>query len=336
MTTLSRRLMAPILVALVVMGVATACEPAPPHTWIPEVGEVRGGATGVRYVDEIFTDVTTTSNIVWGSAPDRAGDAVSLKLDLYQPTGDTVTHRPVLVLAHSGGFKVGSKTNAVSVDLAKRFARKGYVVVSIDYRLLALVDCGTLGGLVSDASGCKYAAMAATSDAQAAVRWVRANAGTYGIDPTRVAIMGDSAGALISILTGILPDVADNPTDPQSVEIMYGAPLNSGNPGYSSKVQAWASISGGLPPTETPGLGERLAAAITPPTPGYLFAATQDNQTPYQWSVDLRDQLVIAGAQVAFQSVVGGHVPYTTYKELFNEQTARFFYFFMYLPGAEH
>ena len=335
MRAISRKMLAPVLAALVIMGVATACEPYV-HTFIADVGEVRDPAgPPVRYVDEVFTGVTVTSNITWGQAPNRAGAPVSLALDLYEPSGDPVARRPALVVAHSGGFKVGSKTNAVSVDLANRFARKGYVVISIDYRMLALVDCGTLGGAISDASGCKYAAMAATSDAQAAVRWLRANADAYRIDPTRIAMMGDSAGALMSILNGMLADTPGNPDDPAAIEAMAGAPENTGNPGYSSEIQAWSSISGGLPPTETPTLGAKLAATATPTAPGYLFAATQDSQTPYQWSVDVRDVLVSIGRTVAFKSVVGGHVPYSTYKALFNEQTTRFFYLFLNLPAAE-
>ncbi len=339
MTKLIRRVLLPVLAVLVVMGAASACEPYV-HTYFTEVGEVRDLANGpVRYADEVFSGVDVTSNIVWGSAPDRNGAPVSLGLDLYEPAGDTVEHRPALVVVHSGGFKVGSKTNGVSVDLANRFARKGYVVISINYRLLAFTDCGSLGGLISDASGCKYATMAATSDGQAAVRWLRANADTYGIDSNRIAMMGDSAGALMSILAGMLADVPGS-SEPEAVAIRFGAPENTGNPGYSSAVQAWASISGGLPPTETVGLGDKLATAAAVPgatatAPGLLFAATQDNQTPYDWSVDVRDQLVIAGAIVGFQPVVGGHVPYSTYKNLFNEQTTRFLWVCLNLPAAE-
>jgi len=334
MIKLARRVVLPVLAVLVVMGAASACQPYV-HTYIPDLGEVRDPvAAPVRYADEVFAGTNVTSNIRWGEAPNRSGAPVPLDLDLYEPAGDTVERRPALVVAHSGGFKVGTKTNAVSVNLADRFARKGYVVISINYRRLALTDCGTLGGLISDASGCKYAAMAATSDGQAAVRWLRANADTYGVDPTRIAMMGDSAGALMSILAGMLADVPGS-TDPANVAVMFGAPENTGNPGYSSEVQAWASISGGLPPTETDGLGARLAAAPTPTAPGYLFAATADNQTPHAWSVDVRDELVSAGFVVAFQSVVGGHVPYSTYGNQFNEQTTRFFYVFLNLPAAE-
>ena len=325
-----------LLATVALLGGATACEPDPdpgPKTFLPDIPAPNGDAP-LRYRDAVFSTVTKTSNIVWGSAPDRSGNPVELKLDMYAPTGDTATSRPVVVLAHSGGCKIGSKTNAVSVDLANRFAKKGYVAISIDYRLLAIQDCGTLGGLISDASGCRYATMAATSDGQAAVRWVRANAATYGMDPTRVAMMGDSAGALMSTLTAMLADVPTDFNDPKSIEIMAGAPVNVGNLGYPSNVQAWSSISGGLPPTDTPGLGDRLKVAITPPSPGYIFSSPTDNQTPYQWSVDVRDQLVIARRLVAFKEVTGGHVPYTTHKELFNSQTSNLFYYVMNLAAA--
>lgn len=94
MVRLSRKVLAPILGALLLLGVASACEPSGP-TFIPEVGEVRDPATApVRYADEVFSSVTRTNNIAWGSAPDRDGNAVPLGLDLYQPAGDTVASRP--------------------------------------------------------------------------------------------------------------------------------------------------------------------------------------------------------------------------------------------------
>lgn len=330
----SRRWLVTALVATTALLASTACKPDPdpgPKNHLPNV-PAPAGEGPLRYRDELFPTITRTNNIEWGSAPDRAGNPVTLRLDMYQPAGDTAARRPVVVVAHSGGFYTGSRTNGTSVDLATRFAKKGYVAVSISYRLLANVNCGSLGGLISDASGCRYATMAATSDAQAAVRWVRANADAYGFDPGRVAIMGDSAGALMSLLTGILADV---PGTPEAEEIMGGAAENTGNPSYSSEVQAWSSISGGLPPTETVGLAAKMKSAPTPPSPGYLFASPTDNQTPYAWSVDVRDQLVEARRWVAFAEVTGGHVPYSTHKELFNEQTANLFYHFMFLSSAD-
>ena len=114
------------------------------------------------------------------------------------------------------------------VDLANTFAKLGYVSASINYRLLATSPCS--GSNVS--ANCITAAMAAQHDAQAAVRWFRANASTYGIDPTRIGIGGSSAGAVTAIEVGIN---SDDPGD-------------SGNPGFSSKVGGFMSLSGGIPP----------------------------------------------------------------------------------------
>ena len=333
-----------VLAALaLLLSLSTACDRlAGPDTYFTNFDAPTGGAP-LRYRDAVFPGYTVTSNVAWSTAPDLADDPVALSLDVYQPTGDTAVQRPALIVAHSGGFYTHTKTDHVSVDTAKFYASLGYVVFSINYRLLAKVDCGSLQGMITDISGCKVAAMAATSDGQAAVRWVRANAAGYRIDPNRIAMSGDSAGAIMSILAGMLPDVADNPTDPLSIQTMVGAPLNSSNPTQSSKIQAWMSISGGLPPTETmatettPRLADRLAAAVTLPAPGYLFSGTNDNQVPYSWAEATRDELVHIHRIVGWGSLQGaGHVPWTTtYKNLMLSQSSNFFYLTMSLANAD-
>lgn len=331
----------PVVAALaalaLLLSLSTACDRlAGPDSYFTNFDAPTGGAP-LRYRDAVFPAITVTSNIPWSSAPDIAGNPVALTLDLYQPTGDPAVQRPALIVAHSGGFYTHTKTDHVSVDTANFYASLGYVVISINYRLLAKVDCGSLQGMITDISGCKVAAMAATSDGQAAVRWVRANAATYRIDPNRIAMSGDSAGAIMSILAGMLPDVADNPTEPVSIDTMVGAPLNSSNPEQSSKIQAWMSISGGLPPTETPGLSDKLAAAVTLPAPGYLFSGTNDMQVPYSWAEATRDELVKIHRVVGWGSLAGaGHVPWTaTYKNLMLSQSSNFFYLTMSLANAD-
>lgn len=320
--------------AVALLGaVSVACEPGLGYfTSLPRPTV----ATPVRYLDPVFPSITTTSNIVWGAAPDLAGNPVSLSLDMYQPAGDTAAQRPALVVAHSGGFFTHTKTDGVSVDFAKYFASLGYVVISINYRLLAKVDCGSLRGLISDASGCKIAAMAATLDGQAAVRWLRVNAATYRIDPNRIVMSGDSAGALMSNIAGILPEMPNNPTDPAIAPDLAGVPLNNANLDQSSQIQAWVAISGGLPPTSTPGLGAKLLASGFPVAPGYLFSGTADNEVPYAWAEATRDELVKAHAVVGFSSLQGaGHVPYAQYGTLFKTQSAYFFYDIMQLGSAD-
>ncbi len=99
---------------------------------------------------------------------------------------------------HGGGFTAGDK--ASGAGKANYFARLGYVVVSINYRLLSPDGCG---GDREPPPICTQAVMAAQHDAQAAVRWLRANAATYRIDTDRIAVGGASAGAVTSLAGGL-------------------------------------------------------------------------------------------------------------------------------------
>ncbi|MEY2468507.1 MAG: hypothetical protein QOF21_1205, partial [Actinomycetota bacterium] len=82
---------------LVTFLTVLALPPAPAHA-------------AVRYLDEVFTSVTSTSNIVYGQAVNAEGQLQTLHLDLYQPTGDTEQKRPVFVWAHGGFFTQGDKS----------------------------------------------------------------------------------------------------------------------------------------------------------------------------------------------------------------------------------
>ena len=165
-----------------------------------------------RYLEEVFGAVTTTSGLQYGEAPDEAGVPERLLLDLYQPEGDELARRPAIVWVHGGGFSGG--TRAGEADNAVSFAKRGYVTVSISYRLRS----GDIGQAIADAQ----------HDAQAAVRWLRSNAEELRIDPDRIAIGGTSAGAITALMVG------NHAEDPGT----------SGNPGFRSDVQAAVSISG--------------------------------------------------------------------------------------------
>lgn len=292
----SRRLGA-VLAALVAVAVFAGC------TVVPRPA----GDGTVRYRDQVFSNVTTTSNLRYGSAPDNNGNPVNLTLDLYRPSPDTQTKRPALVWVHGGSFTGGDKTNIVPVDVANTFAKKGYVVVSINYRLLAPPTC--VANPVQ--AGCFIAAIEAQHDAQAAVRWLRNNAGTYGIDPARIAIGGESAGAITATLVGLRPDEVGT----------------SGNPGPSSKVSGFVSVSGGLP-------GGVFASSIA--SPGLLFHGTADRTVSPQWSVDTFAALLHAGVLAFLEQQVGaGHVPWAQYRSLYLEQADYFLYFVLDLAHAQ-
>jgi len=83
------------------------------------------GAEPLRYRDALFANVTRTDGLSYGSAPDLQGNPVDLKLDLYQPQGDTVSRRPAVIWIHGGGFCCGNRTSPPLVSLANAYARRG-------------------------------------------------------------------------------------------------------------------------------------------------------------------------------------------------------------------
>ena len=87
-----------------------------------------------RFSYEIFNS-TITSDVTYGSAYNVNGQTQSLELDIYQPQGDTAAVRPLLIMAHGGSFIGGSKTGTDVVFICQKFAKMGYVVASIEYRL---------------------------------------------------------------------------------------------------------------------------------------------------------------------------------------------------------
>lgn len=264
------------------------------------------GEGTLRYRDQVFTDVRVASNLKYGSAPDLQGNPVALRLDLYRPAGDTQTGRPALVWVHGGGFTGGSKTNTVPVDVARSFARLGYVVVSIDYRLLAP------GGCVADRSqpACLTAALEAQHDAQAAVRWLRANASAYGVDPTRIGVGGESAGGITATLVGLHSEDTGS----------------SGNPSFPSTVGGFVSVAGGLPDGLFASPGDAF---------GLLFHGTADNVVSPSWSVATAAKLLQAGGPAWLQQQEGaGHVPWGQYRTLYLEQANYFLYLALDLANA--
>lgn len=260
------------------------------------------GAAEQRYLDESFA-VKVKRDLTYGNA---GGE--ELRLDLYRPKGDDVRKRPAVIWVHGGGFAGGDKAEGPSPQLARHFARLGYVTASINYRLLAPGGCSGASGVTPE---CFTAAIEATHDAQAAVRYLRANRERFRVDPKRIGIGGESAGAIVSCGVGVLED------DP-------GA---SGNPGPSSAVQAFVSISGGLP-------GGLFVDADS--APGLLVASTGDPLVPYEWSVQTFDALRANGVLAKLTTFEGDeHVPFESHRDLIERQSERRLYHWMGVAGAQ-
>jgi acetyl esterase/lipase len=144
--------------------------------------------------------VEVTRNVTYGKVGER-----ELQLDLYQPKGLAVPV-PGIVIIHGGGWGAGARQmlHYYGVKLAER----GYVAANISYRLTGEAPYP-----------------AAVQDAKCAVRWMRANAAKYKVDPNKLAVLGGSAGGHLAMMVGYSSDVPKLEGD-------------GGHKGVSSRVQA--------------------------------------------------------------------------------------------------
>jgi pectinesterase len=151
--------------------------------------------------------VEDKKDIVYAQIGERA-----LKLDAFYPKEKSTNARPAVIIIYGGGWRTGDKNQ--HHNLAQRLADLGYVCFLPEYRL---------------STEALYPA--AVHDLKAAIRWVRANAKTYGVDTNKVATLGFSAGGQLSALLGSTAHLPD----------FEGT---EGSQNHSSKVNAVIDIDG--------------------------------------------------------------------------------------------
>ena len=198
-------------------------------------------ATG-RYASDTFTNVNVTSNVAYGSNVKANGSAQTLMMDIYQPTGDLETNRPLIIWAHGGSFISGSSTNGDVVALSQAFAKKGYVCVSINYRL---------GLTPFDSIGSVRAVLRAVQDMKASVRYFykdKLTTNTYKVDTNNIFVGGSSAGAITALHLAYLDKTCEINyyITPSSLVALGGMEGYSGNQCYSSKVKGVINLCGAL------------------------------------------------------------------------------------------
>jgi len=137
--------------------------------------------------------VITTSGIQYRTVSDYKGVSTSLAFDLYRRSSNPAVLQPVVILIHGGGYNASSadRTQSYIVSLAYELAARGFQALAIDYRLRATADRTT------DATQLP-ALRDAAADALEAVKFVRANAATYGWDPNAIFVLGGSAGGRVA------------------------------------------------------------------------------------------------------------------------------------------
>jgi acetyl esterase/lipase len=143
------------------------------------------GPSGAHAADakiEVPDDVIFEADIEYANP-----DGERLELDLARPKTRQGS-APAVVCIHGGGFRAGNREHHDRLCIL--LAQRGYVAATVTYRLAP-----------------KYQFPAAVHDVKAAVRWLRANASRYGIDPDRIGATGDSAGGHLALFLGLTGDV---------------------------------------------------------------------------------------------------------------------------------
>lgn len=164
-------------------------------------------------------DIILEKGITYG----KGGDT-DLKLDLARPEGEGPF--PAIVFIHGGGWYGGNR--AGYLGQIQEAAKRGYVAATISYRLMKF-DIKK-----KETTTATPIFPAQIHDAKTAIRWLRANANKYHVDPNRIGVTGGSAGGHLSLLVG-LTDKDDK---------LEG---EGGSPQQSSRVQAVVNVFG---PTE--------------------------------------------------------------------------------------
>jgi acetyl esterase len=228
------------------------------------------------------------------------------------------TMNPAIVFFHGGGWAYGKPSEFYTTCI--RYAKKGFVTFSIQYRLSITED-----GIVPDPD---ITPVECVKDARSAMRWVRENAATFHIDPNKTIAAGQSAGGQMALGTAMFDDI-NEPSDNLAISpvpnalLLFSSNLNT--------IEAWCEWL----------LGERRGEiwSISPYhnlrpglPPAIEFHGTEDCQVPFYILNLFKEKTLSLGNY--FESVVyegrghylgEGNNKYSTYyDEEVLEQTDKF------------
>ncbi|MCU0439876.1 MAG: carboxylesterase family protein [Raineya sp.] len=243
-----------------------------------------------RYRQEVFSSSQVTTGVVFSTniptvrttslfgnqianEESYGQRTVTLRMDIYRPSGDTLTKRPVIIFAFGGGFVNGSRTEASMIQLCQAFARRGFVTATIDYRL---------GMNISNEELSKRAVYRALQDGRSAVRFFRRNAAAYGVDPNQIYLSGHSAGSFLAYQAVYLDKDSERPASTRNYlgrADLGGLDAIGDNKTYANGalvdgkangVMGFAGAIGNLTDIEGPA-----------DVPGVYFHSSDDNVVPF-------------------------------------------------------
>lgn len=232
-------------------------------------------ANAQRYLTEQFSSVDVQSNVVYGqnfSVLTGTPQLQPLVMDVYTPTGDALTDRPLIVYVHTGSFlpryinqlATGDKTDSATVEMCRRFAKKGYVVAAISYRTGWLPTSDSEQTRKQTIIQAVYRSM---QDAKTAVRFMRKSiteGNPYGISGDKVVIGGQGSGGYTALAYATLQETSEiqllkffntetnqfmvDPAIMGDFEGLGGNPAlnNDNHPGFSTEIDMIFNVGGAL------------------------------------------------------------------------------------------
>ncbi len=198
-----------------------------------------------RYIAPVF-DSVTVSTVKFGQGMNIDGVDQELFMDVYQPHGDTMTNRPVVIFAFGGGFIQGARDEWYVVEVCRHLAKAGYVAVSPDYRI---------GIDYSEIFQLRHMRIffRPMQDMRAAVQYLKADytelGNNYNIDTNKIIIGGASAGAITALMTSYCdkPSEIAEMGNINALDALGGFYSTTGlYPNYSWKHAATLNIAGAL------------------------------------------------------------------------------------------
>ena len=220
-----------------------------------------------RYAEPVFDEVNVIRDIPFSSAiKEGETSPTTLFLDFYEPQGDTLTARPLVITVFGGAFVAGSRDYADMVAYCTRLAQHGYAAASIDYRLLSLWNINATS-LIRDA-------YMAAQDVSSAIRFFKYHCDEYRIDPEQVFLLGNSAGS-IAILCELFMDEDERPAE--TFEESDLGPMHSS--GFEEYAGISPAVAGAIP--QWGGVMDLDVISEEEYVPLCMIHGTDDTNVPY-------------------------------------------------------
>ena len=223
--------------------------------------------TGQRYAEPVFDEVNIETGIPFSSAiKEGETSPTTLYLDFYEPEGDTLSARPLVITVFGGAFVAGSRDYADMVEYCTRLAKHGYAAASIDYRLISIWNL-TSTALIRDA-------YMAAQDVSSAIRFFKYHCDEYKIDTEQVFLLGNSAGS-IAILCELFMDEDERPAE--TFEEPDLGPMHSS--GFEEYAGISPAVAGAIP--QWGGVMDLDVISEEEYVPLCMIHGTDDTNVPY-------------------------------------------------------